>query len=207
MHRKYPSTYRTGVGAKMHIVNPGVDHSATSNFYASRVLIEGTNGETLEAGWYEATWEGAGDTQFIYLQDSHDCTSPDECFWEDWSDECRRSNDYAFVTMNSVASSGTWSAWCYDGSTWQTMASSVSLGSLNAKDMEAFGEVRRTVSGATTLPGSGARFTSVQARNSSGTWAAFTNSIGGLYFFNSDDPYEVSYYGHYFDYYVDDVDN
>ena len=91
--------------------------------------------------------------------------------------------------------------------TTHTIASSLNLGSLNADDMESFGEVKRTISGATTLPGSGARFISVQARDSSGTWAAFTNSIGGLYFFNSDDPYEVSYYGHYFDYYVDDVDN
>ena len=188
----------------MHIVNPGVDHNTTDDFYASRVLLDGSNGETLEAGWYEGAFGPGGNTQRIYYQDSHTCTGPDTCYWVDRSSMCRRSNNYAFITINIVASSGTWSAWCYDGSTWKVMVSSVRLGGLNTNDQEVLGEVKRTVSGAKTLPGSGARFTSAQARASSGTWAPFTNSIGGLSFRNSDNPYSTSYYANYFDFYVND---
>jgi hypothetical protein len=39
----------------MPIVNPVMDMNATNNFYAHRMMIIGTNGHTLEAGWYEAT--------------------------------------------------------------------------------------------------------------------------------------------------------
>ena len=79
VYRLSPSTYATGVGARMNIVNPGVDHSTTDDFYASRVLIKGSNGHRLEGGWFE----GAFNTdvyRHIYYQNSHQCTGPDSCY-------------------------------------------------------------------------------------------------------------------------------
>ena len=203
IYRHMPTNYSTGIGAKMYIVNPGVDHDTDIDLYASRVLTIGSNGKWLEGGWFEgAFYEDSG--QHVYYQDSNQCASPSVCDWIIRDYECNRAQGNAFITMNSVAATSSWSAWCYDGNSWHAMITGVNLGGLTANEQEALGEVRRSVSGTTTLPARGARFTSVQVRASSGHWATVRTTTSQVSLYDDDDPYELDMRAQYHSFYVDD---
>ena len=199
--RTSPSTYAKGVAANMYIVNPGVDHSTVDDFYASRVLILGSNGHSLESGWFEGAFN-SNSARHIYYQDSHQCIGPNNCYWVIRDTECNVGQDYIHVIIHSVASANTWSSWCFDGNSWYATATGVNLGSLNAGKQEIAGEVKRTVSGAMSLPGRGARFRAAQFLGSS--WHLAEPGLSQLNFFLSDAPYQLDFSRNYSDFYADD---
>jgi hypothetical protein len=183
----------------MIIVNPGVDHSTSDVFYASRVFVKGTSGVSLGAGWYEGAFSDAD--QHLYYQRSDECRGT-TCFWIPVDDGCTSGQGSTLMLIYNVTSTNTRSGWCYNGDSWDAMVTGVDLGGADAVAQEVAGEVKRTVSGAMHLPGNGARFKRAQVFGSS--WRVIRSGLSELQFFNSDDPYELDFNSNYYDFYVDD---
>ncbi|MBI2172459.1 MAG: hypothetical protein HYU30_10700 [Chloroflexi bacterium] len=188
------STYDRGIYAEMEIVDPGVDHSTSDDFFAARVYVSGTNGYDLEGGWFEAAFSSDTD-QHIYGQDSHSCSgNPPVCYWEWFDQTCDNTRIAAQVAIDPDNSTQ-WTSSCWDGDSWNTMQSLVTLGDDDAAFLEVTGELLRTVSGETNLTTDGVYFREIAVADTSGYWD-WGASVSAD-FWGTDSSYtreDVSYY-------------